>query len=161
MQSYTGDVKIMDIDYANYIEKYDYPKIIDFPQAFTAFALNDFFIQQKLTLAGFDSLGNNNNKNEDAVKSMEQPIDSLERKILLSAGQCIFLSILSKANTCRKINFEKSCANLQQLNLGTLGQKCLGNAKKTSTCFTKIDIRNLKTENEKLTIINNLLTFFY
>ena len=72
MQSYNGDVKIMDSDYANYIQNYDYPKTIEFHQAFTAFYLNDFFIQQKLTLAGFDDLSQVNDENE--VRKQDEPL---------------------------------------------------------------------------------------
>ena len=82
MQSYKGDVKIMDSDYANYIQNYDYPKTIEFHQAFTAFYLNDFFIQQKLTLPGFDDLFQVNDENE--TRKQDEPIinESLEKKIL-------------------------------------------------------------------------------
>ena len=104
MQSYKGDVKIMDSDYANYIQNYDYPKTIEFHQAITSFYLNDFFIQQKLTLAGFDDLFQVNDENE--TRKQDEPLEikneSLEKKILMSVGDLIFLSVLSKANICRK-----------------------------------------------------------
>jgi hypothetical protein len=162
MQSYDGDVKIMNIDCAKYIQNFAYSQTIQFHQAFTAFSLNDFFIKQKLTLAGFDDLQEANDKNEG--HQLDQPIeeanDSLKRKILLTPGEFIFLSILSKANICRKVTFDVACNNLQKMNLGHLGKEHLGAAKKTSACFIKTQVKSLKTTKDKVALINSLLTFY-
>ena len=136
--------------YVNYIKRSSSERNISINDVTTAYGLNLYFINQKRIMAGYQKEGLDTEIKSRS--SLEKPTNSLERKILLSPGPVVLLTSLSKKHLCKKIEFEKTCKKLQNLQLGTLGKVKIST--KESICFTKT------FPNESIDFINNLMEYF-
>jgi hypothetical protein len=164
MSSYEGDIFIkhntgkcieerLSLEYVNFIKNSKYEKLINIHDVITAHGLNNYFINQKRILAGFPK-ENEILTEPKKVKVVTRPHDSIERKILPCPGSNVFLTYVSRKHICNKIEFEKSCKNLQAKNLGKLSKKKAPGSTKESVCFIKT------VPDESLEFENNLVDFF-
>lgn len=133
-------------------------KIISQNTVSKAIKINDFFIKQKLYLAGYFSLDINQVENIDTNGKFFQNKQSIEKMILTSKGSVVFLTDLSKTHLAKKDSFVSACKILQEKKLGNLEKAKKHGSRKISHCFVKLDFDSL-SEDEKMNFINSLIEF--
>ena len=116
--------------------------------------MNNYFITQKLLLAGYEKdfqikLNRNPEKKRD-LKSIQH-----ERSRLLSEHLVVFYSF----NTFRSTdNFQNAAKNLERLNLGKIAKEKRDSSSRDSYCFIKKNYYSLTPE-ERFILLNNISNF--
>lgn len=106
-----------------------------------AIILNEYFLKQKLYLAGYTFLDikkMETNEEENVLEDQEKPKEhQVEKCILLEPGPVTFLTTMSKKKVCKKTEFEKTCEILQKEGLGELDFEAKEGSRKGARCFKK------------------------
>lgn len=147
-------------------------KAIDLETVNKAISLNEYFLNQKLILSGYDLNFNSVNElnsfdepieeNESLIKivtpktSCKKSLNKIEKNILLYPGNMVFSTDLTVSKLCPdKSTFENVCKELEEQSLGKLVLAKRNNSHKPSIAFEKTDITNIDN-NLKIKICNNL-----
>lgn len=135
-------------------------KLINNERVVRAIYLMNYFLKQKLYLAGYLNF-DPNNLPEIQVNNLFVPNpnnQTLEAKILLQAGSVIPLSLLSEKKIARKDTFKIASDSLVKLGLGKVDKVKINGSRKDSIVFIKENPVGL-TGSSKLDLINKLIKF--
>jgi hypothetical protein len=159
-------------DFINLVRLQEWKTVIDLVTVEQAKLVVQYYIDQKFYLSNYSKDENGNfvyaTLKNSVLKSSEKiqndnsgkSKSSLEKKILLSPGEYVFLDDLNHiSNKIRSDDFKKASEKLSEISLGVFGNfKETEASRKGKSGFKKIDLNTLDNDH-KLNFINNLLAF--
>jgi hypothetical protein len=163
---------MMPNEFVTLVRLQEWKTVIDLDTVEQAKLVVQYYIDQKFYLSNYSKDENGNFvyaplknsvlkisdkcQNDNSSKSKS----SLEKKILLSPGEFVFLDDLNHiSNKIRSDDFKKASEKLAEISLGIFGNFKESETSRKGKCgFKKLDVNSLDNEH-KLNFINNLIAF--
>lgn len=139
------------------------PTVVTIEVVRVAIMVNSYFIEHKLIMSEIEREESGEYKfvktaAKNCVAKSSAPT-SLEQRILMTAGQIVFLTPLSASHLAKKDTFKASCNKLAQKGLGEYGKfPADENSSRTADGFKKIELP-AKNSEEELRMTNALLDY--